>query len=283
MEERFEPVEGTYSGIEVRGVSVAGRETYFVFPRLGIAFDIGRAPREILPVNHVFLSHPHLDHAAGLAYWASQRKLLHLDGGCVYTEPSSVPIWREILALHEKLEGTHYSCSVEPLPPGQDVAVRRDLYVRSFPVPHRVAGLGFLVNEKRKRLLAPWRSRSEDEIRKAAASGVAVAEDVTIPLVAFSGDTSSGIFETAPADFFRARVLFLECSFLDPADTLRAHQWGHLHIAEIAKRASQFENEVIVLTHLSLRTRPSEVISEIRSELPRDLARKVVPFLPHTH
>jgi hypothetical protein len=60
---------------------VAGRETWFHLPPLHLAFDLGRAPTTLVSVPNVFLSHAHLDHGAGLAYWCSQRRLLRLPGG----------------------------------------------------------------------------------------------------------------------------------------------------------------------------------------------------------
>ena len=68
MEARARRIEGTFAGLPLRGMSVAGRETWFHFPTLGFAFDLGRSPWELVPVPHVFLSHAHLDHGAGLAY-----------------------------------------------------------------------------------------------------------------------------------------------------------------------------------------------------------------------
>ena len=96
--ERWAPLSLTLAGIPLRGVSIAGRETWFHVPSLDLAFDVGRAPAEVVPAPNVFLSHAHLDHASGLAWWVSQRRLARLPGGVVRTEPSTVAAWREILA-----------------------------------------------------------------------------------------------------------------------------------------------------------------------------------------
>ena len=65
VEARARRIEGIYAGLPLRGVSVAGRETWFHFPTLGFAFDLGRSPWELVSVPHVFLSHAHLDHVGG--------------------------------------------------------------------------------------------------------------------------------------------------------------------------------------------------------------------------
>lgn len=270
----------TWAGIPISGVSVAGRETWFHLPTLGIAYDLGRTPSELVPVSNVFLSHAHLDHAGGLAYWASQRRLMRHPEGIVHTEPSAVDAWRRILALHEELEAVRYDARVEPLAPGASVDVRKDLRVTAFRVAHRIPTLGFVASEVRRKLKPEWRPRDPHDVRAAAASGIAVAEEVTIPLVAYSGDTARGFFESAAPEAFRAKVMLLECSFVEERHADRAGQWGHLHVSEIAEHADRFENEVLVLTHLTLRTSGEEIERTIRRELPERLASRTVAFLP---
>jgi ribonuclease Z len=273
-------VETQLAGLPVSGVSIAGHETWFHFPTLGLAFDLGRAPTELVPVSHVFLSHAHLDHAAGLAYWCSQRRFARLPGGTARTDPSTVDAWREILALHARLEGVAYDATVEPMAPGETVSLRKDLDVGAFRVAHRIPTLGFVASERRHRLKASWRGRGSDEIREASGRGEEVSESWTRPLVAFCGDTSADLFGMAPPEVFRAKVLLLECSFLEDDHKERATGWGHIHLSEIAERADLFENEVLVLTHLTLRTGPAEIRRLVSKALPPGLAARTLPFLP---
>lgn len=273
-------ITASFADLPVTGVSVAGRETWFLFPTLGIAYDLGRAPYDLVPIPNVFLSHAHLDHASGLAWWVSQRRLARLPGGVVRTEPATVPGWREILAVHERLEGVTYDARVEGIAPGETVAVRRDLDVSAFRVDHRVPTLGFLASERRHRSAPEFRGRSEEEIRAAHAAGAVVNETVLTPLVAFCGDTASGVFDLAPPEVFRAKVLLLECSFVEERDRGRGKAYSHLHVDEIAERADLFENEALVLTHLSLRSSAATIRHEIRRALPARLAARTVPFLP---
>ena len=75
------------------------------------------------------------------------------------------------------------------------------------------------------------------------------------------------------------RVLLIECSFLGPDDRERARQYDHIHLDDIAERASLFENEAIVLTHFSMRYRPEEILHALRT-LPAAISDRVVAFLP---
>ncbi|MEO8586946.1 MAG: MBL fold metallo-hydrolase [Acidobacteriota bacterium] len=280
LDARERRIEATWAGLPVRGISVAGRETWFHLPTLHLAFDLGRAPTELVSVASVFLSHPHLDHGAGLAYWCSQRRLLRLAGGVLHTHPAGVPAWTKILELHQSLEGVRYDARVEAMEPGARVSLRRDLEVEAFEADHRVPTLAFVASEIRNRLLPSLAGRSREEIRDAAARGEEVAGKVRVPLVAYSGDTGEGIFSRAPRSFFTAKVLLLECSFVEERDRERSKEWKHLHLDEIAERADLFENEVLVLTHLTLRTSPADIRQAIARRLPPRLAARTVPFLP---
>src|SRR5690606_8497462 len=57
----------------IQGISIAGEETVVHIPELDLCFDIGLAPRAVLPSKYVALSHGHMDHVAGIAYYFSQR------------------------------------------------------------------------------------------------------------------------------------------------------------------------------------------------------------------
>jgi ribonuclease Z len=273
-------IEATWAGLPVRGVSVAGRETWFHLPTLHLAFDLGRAPSELVAVPNVFLSHPHLDHGAGLAYWCSQRRLLRLPGGVAHTHPAGVSAWTQILELHQSLEGVRYDARVEAMGPGARASLRRDLEVEAFEADHRVPTLAFVASEIRNRLRPDLAGHSSEEIREVAARGESVAGKVRVPLVAYSGDTGEGIFSRAPRSFFTAKVLLLECSFVEERDRERSKEWKHLHLDEIAERADLFENEVLVLTHLTLRTSPGDIRKAIARRLPPGLAARTVAFLP---
>lgn len=270
----------TLAGIPFRGVSIAGRETWFHVPSLDLALDVGRGPAEVVPVPNLLLSHAHLDHAGGLAYWASQRRLLRLARARVLTEPEAVPAWKAILELHGGLEGVSYDVDVEPLAPGGTADLRRDLSVTAFRADHRVPSLGFVASEVRRRLVPEWRGRPEAEIREAIARGETVTRPSPRPLLAFSGDSGAGLFESAPREAFEAKVFLLECSFVADEDRPRARRFGHLHLDDVAERAEAFANEALVLTHLTLRSTPEELRRAIARRLPASLASRTVPFLP---
>ncbi len=76
-------VKKELAGIGIIGLSLAGEETVIAAPELNVCFDIGRAPREVISIDNVCLSHGHMDHAAGVAYYLSQRGFIGNAGGRV--------------------------------------------------------------------------------------------------------------------------------------------------------------------------------------------------------
>jgi ribonuclease Z len=265
-------------GIALEGVSIAGHESFYKVPAFAAMLEFGRAPHDTVSYRTICLTHGHLDHAAGLAHHASRRRLTGLAPARVFAPEQAVSPLAAWLAASEALEGVEYGIDVVPARPGSAVALRNDLEVRFLPGRHRVPTVGYLFSEVRMKLREELAGAGEEEIIRLRSEGQSVTRRETIPLLAYPGDCGPEIFDAAP-ELLTARVLLIECSFLFPEDRERAHAYGHLHLKDFTERAELFRNEAIVLTHFSLRYRPSE-IRDALAELPPALAERVVPFLP---
>jgi len=111
-------IEKTVGGVRLQGFTLAGEETIMIAPEMNVAFDIGRAPREVIGIDHICLSHGHMDHAAGLAYYFSQRNFQGNAPGTVLAHHKLVPAIEELLQVWGRIEG-HVS-------PGRIVGVDED-------------------------------------------------------------------------------------------------------------------------------------------------------------
>jgi len=265
------------AGIPIEGVSIGGHESFYKLHALRALLDIGRAPEDVLGFSTVCITHGHLDHAAGLAHFASRRLLGALPPPKVLVPAPAEGDFADWLSASERLEQVRYGLDLAGVEPGDRVSLRNDLELLVLPGRHRVATVGYLFIEIRHKLKEEFAGRPGEEIASLRSRGVEVLRREENPLLAYPGDCSVEIFEAAP-QILQAKVLLLECSFLDPDDVERARTYQHIHLTDVIERAGEFRNEALVLTHFSLRYRPSEIREALRA-IPEVLAPRVVPFL----
>ncbi len=258
----------------IEGSSRAGVESWYRVKELGLALDLGRCPDNLVGVSRILLTHAHIDHAAGVPYYAAQRKLQKLAPGTVYVPAASLDGFRELVAAHERLENTTYQLNLVGVAPGEEVELRRDLAVRAHAASHPVPSNAYEFLERRNRLRAELRGLEPEEIERRRVAGEIVTEPVESSILFYTGDTDRRIFETCEA-IFRAEVLLIECSFTWDADRERAHKYAHIHIDDLADVAPRFENKLVVLTHFSLRDAREEIEREVRARLPESLLERV--------
>jgi ribonuclease Z len=266
------------AGIPIEGVSIAGHESFYKLPGFRTLLEFGRAPEDIVGYATACVTHGHLDHMAGLAHYASRRRLARLPSARVLVPAEAVAPVQQWIEASQRLERIDYEIQIVPASPGDRVQLRNDLELTVLPGRHSVPTVGYLFSEVKHKLLDEFSGWSGEEIARLRAEGVAVTRREEIPLLAYPGDCGEAIFEVAPG-LFHARVLLLECSFLVPEDRDRAREYEHIHLDDILSRASLFENEAVVLTHFSQRYRPEEIRQALQS-IPEPLAGRIVPFLP---
>jgi ribonuclease Z len=253
--------------LRIEGWSRAGEESWFRIHPPGLGFDVGRGPRALVGAADLFLSHGHLDHAAGLPVLLSQRTLQRLGGARVHCPQSLAEPLAAYVRAAEALEEGKYGFEMSPLSPGDRVAVGKDLWVEAFAVDHVVPTLGFHLIRTKRRLAKQFAGLSGTELAALREQGAEIAETVEELWLSYSSDTGPALFELEPR-VFEARVLMLECTFLGSEHRDKGELYKHLHLGDIAERAADFRNEALVLHHLSRRFRAAE----LRAEAERALA-----------
>jgi ribonuclease Z len=263
----------------LEGRSRAGHETYFRIRELGIAFDIGRCPDMIVSMPHVFITHAHLDHAAGIPFYGGQRHLQQLDGGKIHVPAEAADDVRALMAIQAKLTGADMDVTIVGVAVGEEVPVGRRHVVRGHAAAHRVAARAYELIERRHHLREELAGASGEMIAQLRREGAAIEEEYRRSILFYSGDTDRGLLESGDA-VFRAEVLLIECSFITDGHQDRAAKYRHIHIDDIADFADRFENELIVLTHFSRRYSYEDIQRGVRRRLPASLHERVRLALP---
>jgi ribonuclease Z len=259
----------------IEGRSRAGHETWFRVRDLGVMLDLGRGPDAAVGVSNVFITHAHLDHAAGIPFYAGQRQLHGMPRGRIWVPAEAADGFRELLGLWERLTNSRYDdVEIRGIAAGESVRISRSLEVRAHAATHRVAANAYELVEVRHRLTEEGLSQEEIQRRRDE-----VIEEYRAPLLFYTGDTDRGILEKCDA-LYRAEVLMIECSFIVEGHQERAARYRHIHFDDIAAFAGRFQNELVILTHFSRRYGRAEIRDEIARRCPavlRDRLRLALP------
>lgn len=261
--------------LEVIGYSVAGEETVIALPQLDVCFDVGKAPDQIMPINHILLTHGHMDHSAGFAYYLSQRNFCGLSAGTILAPANLIKPMQGIIDLWARVDGNRIPAKLVGVKPGDEFQIKPNLFTRAFPTKHSAGSVGFTVLEKRKKLKPEYVGLNGPQIVELKKQGIAIDNPLEIPIVTYLGDTQYVDF--AQLDYVvKSKVLIAECTFYEDDHTGRADAGRHMHVTEFASLVERLDNEHIIISHLTQRTAMGEVRKMLRKALPAAIHRKVI-------
>lgn len=267
----------------IRGVSVGGVYTSLAVPELGLVFDAGIAPRSAGGIDTILLSHGHADHVGALASLLGIRALHGKQNPPRVIMPAEiVEDLTAALAALSKLQRFPLAITPIGMLPGDEIVLRGDLRIRAVRTFHPVPSLAYVVVRRVSKLRADLRGLPGPEIAARRIAGEPVSEHEDRLELGYATDTLVSALDHAP-ELYKVRVLVMECTFLDDRKTLEAARAGcHIHLDEVIERAARFENEHIVVMHLSQLYRPDEVSGILDARVPGALRRRMIPFTPHS-
>lgn len=264
----------------IEGWSRAAVQTYWRIPELKLMFDIGGSPWAFMGTPTVCVTHAHLDHMAALPQYVARRRMMKMTPPRVFVPEPAAEATSKMLRSWQRLDRGRMELDLVPVPVDESIsswefALSRELVLTAFPTTHTVPSVGYIVWERRNKLKAEYQGLSQAEIRDIRLSGEDVTEERRLPIVCYTGDTSAAGLDADPA-IYKAKILITEMSFFRKdhrRDKIR--KFGHMHLDDIVERADRFENEKVVLSHLSTRTHHTPAIRAIEKRLPADLVSRV--------
>jgi ribonuclease Z len=256
---------------------------------LDFAIDMGECPLSATPINHVFLTHAHGDHARCLMRHHSLRKMMGVERDSVYYIPECISegakAWIKAEAMFEGVSETKFRYpQIVPVKAGQRIFLeyRKDLAIEPFEVKHSIPSMGATLYYYKKKLRDEFLGKSATEIIELRQKNVEITREVYEPLLSFTGDClGESLLENK--DIFKSKVLITECTFLDEGEEQMAHQKGHTHIADIVRALNELGDEVkcdkIILNHFSMKYAEKHIRDMIAKVIPEKFSEKVVALL----
>jgi ribonuclease Z len=237
----------------VQGLSIAGEMTCLQVPELDVGFDMGWCPRSLLSSKHVAISHGHMDHIGGLAYFCSQRRFQGMGTARIVCDTRLAPAIQEMMRGYVRVENQTTPYELLPLEPEESIEIKNNIMLRGFETEHTVPSFGYSVIERRSKLREEYVGLPQEKLRELKSRGVEITRTLEIPLVAYMGDTSPGA-HLVREDVRRAQIVVCECTFFEPEHRARAKVGMHMHVDDVAEWLGVLECEALIVTHVSRRT-----------------------------
>jgi len=261
--------------LEIIGYSVAGEETVVAMPQLDVCFDVGKAPDQIIPINHVLLTHGHMDHAAGVAYYLSHRNFSGQSPGTILIPENLVDPLRDIIDAWGRLDGNKISANLVGVKAGDEYPIKPNLFTRVFPTKHSRGSVGYCVIEKRKKIKPEYAQLTGSQIVELKRQGIEIDYPLEIPIVTYLGDTQYVDFSQLKY-IVESKVLIAECTFYDAEHADRAQAGKHMHISEFAALVDKLQNEHIIITHTTQRTPMREIRKMLKESLSPEKFSRII-------
>jgi ribonuclease Z len=261
--------------LEIIGYSVAAEETVVAMPQLDVCFDIGKAPNQIISINNILLTHGHMDHAAGIAYYLSHRNFCGQSPGTILAPSNLLGPMRDVIDAWSRLDGNKIPANLVGVKAGDEYQIKPNLFARVFPTKHSKGSVGYSIIEKRKKIKSEYTNLTGPQIVELKKQGVEIDYPLEIPIVTYLGDTQYVDF--SQLNYVAAsKILIAECTFYVDEHAGRAQAGRHMHISEFAQLVSKLSNQHIVITHTTQRTPMREIRRTLKEALPPEKYEKTI-------
>lgn len=273
----------------ISGFSISGLATYIQIPELDFCIDMGECPLSAIPLDHVFLTHAHGDHARCLMRHHSLRKMMGVERDSVYYMPDFISenakVWIKAEAMFEGVGETKFRYpEIEPVTAGelQFLRYRKDLAIEAFEVKHSIPTMGGTLYFYKKKLKDEFLGKSATEIIELRKQGIEITREVYEPLVSFMGDClGESLLDNSRV--FQSKVLITECTFLDDGEEAMSKKKGHSHLKDIVNALNELGDEIkcekIILSHFSMKYSERHIREMLDKSIPEKFKERIVAFI----
>jgi ribonuclease Z len=272
----------------MEGFSISGVATWLAVPELDALFDVGECPLNGVPLTNLFLTHIHGDHSRCLLRHEQLRRMFGLTPATYWVPAHAVDGLKTMARVEAQLSGAgdlYQDPDFRILENGVSVPYKKGLWVRAFPVKHRVPSQGFTIGRVVQKLLPEFEGKPGSEIGSLRKSGVQVTAAVETPLFTFIGDTE-GVSLSEESHIWDSKVVVTECTYIDPEHEAQAAQHGHTHLEDIVRVLNSLPAEVkceaLVLKHFSLQYDPAAIREQVWARIPEAWRSRVFILLPES-
>lgn len=260
--------------LEIIGYSVAGEETVVSMPQLDVCFDIGKAPDQVISINNILLTHGHMDHAAGIAYYLSHRVFSGQTPGTILAGKDLIGAIRDIVDGWVRLDGGQIPANLVGVKPGDEYQIKPNLFARVFPTKHCKGSVGYTMLEKRKKLKPEYTNLTSAQIVELKKQGIVIDYPLEIPIVTYLGDTQYVDFSSL--DYVvKSKILIAECTFFEIEHSDRAQAGRHIYIDEFVRLIENLQNEHVIITHATQRTSMRQIRGILKKVLSKEQFKKI--------
>ena len=241
---------------------------------------MGQCPRYALASKFCAVSHGHMDHIGGLAYWCSQRKFQGMGVGKIVCDERIAPAIDRMMAGFVDLERQKTPYEIIKVQPGQDLQIKNGIFMRPFLTEHTAPSMGFSLIEKRSKLKPEYMELPQEKLRELKDRGIEITRTMEIPLICYVGDTAPGP-HLIRDEVRKAQIVLGECTFFEPDHKDRAKIGMHMHVSDVAEWLRVLECQHLVLIHVSRRTDMQAAKKHFVQLVGEERAEKVMFLMDH--
>lgn len=272
-------ISQTFGDLVVEGYSRAAVQSYWRIDQLHLGFDLGAHPWDFMGVPNWFISHTHLDHIAAIPAYVARRRMMKMEPPTIYLPEGAVAAVHHMLRSFVPLDRGRLPCQLIGVVDGDELELSRETVVTVHQTKHTIPSVGYVVWERRKKLKPEFAHLTGEQIRDIRLAGIEVSAEIRVPKIGYTGDTTPWGLDNNPI-FFETEILISEMTFVSPDHQSHlTHKHGHMHLDDYVARKDRFQNQAIVVGHLSTRYNEHEAMNFIERKFPDFMGGKLWVWL----